>query len=322
MPDARFQIPHLECQVRMGLGPVKPNVGGQAVIEGVMMRGPKGVATAVRKPDGEIVVQTRDYVAWGERMRLFKLPVLRGFATLFESLFLGISALRFSADVALEAEGRNKKSKTSDLGLDLWMILSFCLGILLFFYLPLFFASLFGVEQSGLLFNLVAGAFRMTIFFLYIWGITLLKDVKRLFQYHGAEHKSIFCYESGTDMSVETAKRYSRLHPRCGTSFLVAVMGFAILLFALLDTLLALWLGHPPSRLLRFGWHLLFLPLLAGLAYEGIRASSKGIDTTWVRALIAPGLGMQRITTREPDERQIEVALAALQAVIPPEDAK
>lgn len=306
----------------MGIGLVKPNVGGQAVIEGVMMRGPKVVATAVRKPDGEIVVQTRDYVAWGERMRLFKLPVLRGFATLFESLFLGISALRFSADMALEAEGRNKKSKTSDLGLDLWMILSFCLGILLFFYLPLFFASLFGVEKSGLLFNLVAGAFRMTIFFLYIWGITLLKDVKRLFQYHGAEHKSIFCYESGTDMSVQTAKRYSRLHPRCGTSFLVAVMGFAILLFALLDTLLVLWLGHPPSRLLRFGWHLLFLPLLAGLAYEGIRASSKGIDTAWVRALIAPGLGMQRITTREPDERQIEVALAALQAVIPPEDAK
>lgn len=255
-------------------------------------------------------------------MRLFKLPVLRGFATLFESLFLGISALRFSADMALDAEGRKKKSKASDLGLDLWMILSFCLGIFLFFYLPLFFASLFGVEQSGLLFNLVAGAFRMTIFFLYIWGITLLKDVKRLFQYHGAEHKSIFCYESGTDLSVKTAKRHSRLHPRCGTSFLVAVMGFAILLFALLDTLLALWLGHPPSRLLRFGWHLLFLPLLAGLAYEGIRASSKGIDTTWVRALIAPGLGMQRITTREPDERQIEVALAALQAVIPPEDAK
>jgi uncharacterized protein YqhQ len=306
----------------MGIGLVKPNVGGQAVIEGVMMRGPKVVATAVRKPDGEIVVQTRDYVAWGERMRLFKLPVLRGFATLFESLFLGISALRFSADMALEVEGRKKKTKTSDLGLDLWMILSFCLGILLFFYLPLFFASLFGVEQSGLLFNLVAGAFRMTIFFLYIWGITLLKDVKRLFQYHGAEHKSIFCYESGTEMSVKTAKHYSRLHPRCGTSFLVAVMGFAILLFALLDTLLALWLGHPPSRLLRFGWHLLFLPLLAGLAYEGIRASSKGIDTAWVRALIAPGLGMQRITTREPDERQIEVALAALQAVIPPEDAK
>jgi uncharacterized protein YqhQ len=306
----------------MGIGLVKPNVGGQAVIEGVMMRGPKLVATAVRKPDGEIVVQTRDYVAWGERMRLFKLPVLRGFATLFESLFLGISALRFSADMALEVEGRKKKTKTSDLGLDLWMILSFCLGILLFFYLPLFFASLFGVEQSGLLFNLVAGAFRMTIFFLYIWGITFLKDVKRLFQYHGAEHKSIFCYESGTDMSVKTAKCYSRLHPRCGTSFLVAVMGFAILLFALLDTLLALWLGHPPSRLLRFGWHLLFLPLLAGLAYEGIRASSKGINTAWVRALIAPGLGMQRITTREPDERQIEVALTALQAVIPPEDAK
>lgn len=306
----------------MSIGLVKPNVGGQAVIEGVMMRGPKVVATAVRKPDGEIVVQKRDYVAWGERMRLFKLPVLRGFATLFESLFLGISALRFSAEMALEAEGRKKKSKTSDLGLDLWMILSFCLGILLFFYLPLFFASLFGVEQNGLLFNLVAGAFRMTIFFLYIWGITLLKDVKRLFQYHGAEHKSIFCYESGTDLSVQTAKRHSRLHPRCGTSFLVAVMGFAILLFALLDTLLALWLGHPPSRLLRFGWHLLFLPLLAGLAYEGIRASSKGIDTAWVRALIAPGLGMQRITTREPDERQIEVALAALQAVIPPEDAK
>jgi len=267
------------------------------------------------------VIQRKDHIALGERLRFFKLPVLRGAATLFESLSLGLSALRFSADVALEAEGQ-KKSKTSDLGMNLWMVLAFGLGVLLFFYLPLFFASLFGVEQSGLMFNLVAGGFRMTIFFLYIWGITWLKDVKRLFQYHGAEHKSIFCFESGSELTVERAKAYSRLHPRCGTSFLVAVMGFAILLFALLDTLLGWWLGHPPSRLLRFGWHLLFLPLLAGLAYEGIRASSKGIDTAWVRALIAPGLGMQRITTREPDERQIEVALAALQAVIPPEDAK
>jgi uncharacterized protein YqhQ len=297
-----------------------PGVGGQAVIEGVMMRGPKGVATAVRKTTGEIVVQKQDYRSWGERMKFFKLPILRGVATLFESLSLGLSALRFSADVALESEGQ-KKSKKSELGMDLWMVLAFGLGILLFFYLPLAFASLFGVEKNGLLFNLVAGAFRMAIFFLYIWGITLLPDVKRLFQYHGAEHKSIFCYEAGSALNPKSAKRYSRLHPRCGTSFLVAVMGFAILLFALLDTLLGLWLGHPPSRLLRFGWHLLFLPLLAGLAYEGIRASSKGKDNWLVRVLIAPGLGMQQITTQEPDEQQIEVALAALGAVIPPDAA-
>jgi uncharacterized protein YqhQ len=299
----------------------KPNIGGQAVIEGVMMRGPRGVATAVRKPSGEIVIQRKDHIALGERLRFFKLPVLRGAATLFESLSLGLSALRFSADVALEAEGQ-KKSKTSDLGMNLWMVLAFGLGILLFFYLPLFFASLFGVEQSGLMFNLVAGGFRMTIFFLYIWGITWLKDVKRLFQYHGAEHKSIFCFESGSELTVERAKAYSRLHPRCGTSFLVAVMGFAILLFALLDTLLGWWLGQPPSKLLRFGWHLLFLPLLAGLSYEGIRASSKGIDNAFIRILIAPGLAMQRITTREPDEGQIEVALAALGAVAPREEMK
>lgn len=299
----------------------KPNIGGQAVIEGVMMRGPRGVATAVRKPSGEIVIQRKDHIALGERLRLFKLPVLRGAAILFESLSLGLSALRFSADVALEAEGQ-KKSKTSDLGMNLWMVLAFGLGILLFFYLPLFFASLFGVEQSGLMFNLVAGGFRMTIFFLYIWGITWLKDVKRLFQYHGAEHKSIFCFESGSELTVERAKAYSRLHPRCGTSFLVAVMGFAILLFALLDTLLGWWLGQPPSKLLRFGWHLLFLPLLAGLSYEGIRASSKGIDNAFIRILIAPGLAMQRITTREPDEGQIEVALAALGAVAPREEMK
>lgn len=299
----------------------KPNVGGQAVIEGVMMRGPGGVATAVRNPAGEIVVQKQDYVVWGERIRLFKLPVLRGAATLFESLSLGLSALRFSADVALEAEGQ-KKSKTSELGMNLWMVLAFGLGILLFFYLPLFFASLFGVEKNGFLFNLVAGGFRMTFFFLYLWGITFLKDVKRLFQYHGAEHKSIFCYESGRELSVENAKSYSRLHPRCGTSFLVTVMGFAILLFVLLDTLLAWWIGHPPTKLLRFGWHLLFLPLLAGLAYEGIRASSRGIDNALVRILIAPGLIMQRITTREPDEKQIEVALAALRAATPQDEAK
>jgi uncharacterized protein YqhQ len=298
----------------------KPGVGGQAVIEGVMMRGPRGVATAVRKTSGEIVVQAREYRPWGESMKPFKLPILRGVATLFESLSLGLSALRFSADVALEAEGQ-KKSKKSDLGMDLWMVLAFGLGILLFFYLPLFFASLFGVEKSGLVFNLVAGAFRMAIFFLYLWGITFLPDVKRLFQYHGAEHKSIFFYESGSTLNPDSAKSYSRLHPRCGTSFLVAVMGFAILLFALLDTLLGIWIGHPPSRLLRFGWHLLFLPLLAGLAYEGIRASSKGMDNWAVRLLIAPGLVMQRITTREPDEQQIEVALAALGAVIPSKEA-
>lgn len=298
----------------------KPGVGGQAVIEGVMMRGPRGVATAVRKPSGEIVVQSKEYRSWGESLKLFKLPILRGFATLFESLSLGLSGLRFSADVALEAVGQ-KKSKQSDLGMDLWMVLAFGLGILLFFYLPIFFASLLGLEKSGLLFNLVAGGFRMAIFFLYLWGITFLPDVKRLFQYHGAEHKSIFCYEAGAALNAESAKGYSRLHPRCGTSFLVAVMGFAILLFALLDTLLGIWIGHPPSRLLRFGWHLLFLPLLAGLAYEGIRASSKGMDNWFVRLLIAPGLGMQRITTREPDEQQIEVALAALRPVIPSEVA-
>jgi len=291
------------------------------VIEGVMMRGPQGLATAVRKPTGEIIVQKRGYVSWGEHLRLFKLPVLRGFAALFESLFLGLAALRFSADVALEAEGQ-KKTKKSELGMDLWMVLAFGLGILLFFYLPLFFASLFGVEKSGFAFNLVAGAFRLAIFFLYIWGITFLPDVKRLFQYHGAEHKSIFCYESGLDLTVENTQRYSRFHPRCGTSFLVVVLGFAILLFALLDTLLTIWIGHPPSRLLRFGWHLLFLPLLTGLAYEGIRASSKGINHALVRILIAPGLGMQRITTQEPDGKQIEVALAALEAVLPGKEAR
>ena len=299
----------------------KPNIGGQAVIEGVMMRGPRGVATAVRKPSGEIVIQRKDHIAWGERLRFFKLPVLRGAATLFESLSLGLSALRFSADVALEAEGQ-KPTKAGQLGMDLWMVLALGLGILLFVYLPLVFTTLLGMGKNQLTFNLVAGVFRMTIFFLYLLVITWLKDVKRLFQYHGAEHKSIFCFESGTELSVENAKRYSRLHPRCGTSFLVAVMGFAILLFALLDTLLALWLGHPPSRLLRFGWHLLFMPLLAGLAYEGIRASSRGIDNMLVRLLIAPGLATQRITTREPDEGQIEVALAALGAVAPREEMK
>ncbi len=299
----------------------KPNIGGQAVIEGVMMRGPRGVATAVRKPSGEIVIQRKDHIAWGERLRFFKLPVLRGAATLFESLSLGLSALRFSADVALEADGQ-KPTKSGQLGMDLWMVLALGLGILLFVYLPLFLTSLLGMGKNQLTFNLVAGVFRMTIFFLYLLVITWLKDVKRLFQYHGAEHKSIFCFESGKELSVENAKRYSRLHPRCGTSFLVAVMGFAILLFALLDTLLALWLGHPPSRLLRFGWHLLFMPLLAGLAYEGIRASSRGIDNMLVRLLIAPGLATQRITTREPDEGQIEVALAALGAVAPREEMK
>jgi len=296
-------------------------VGGQAVLEGVMMRAPGMVSTAVRRGDGTIVVRNDPYVSLTQRIPVLKLPVLRGAVGLVEMLVIGVRSLNFSAEVALAEEERNDHSRgpngTAHEGRSKWSLaatvaIGLALGIGLFFGLPLLAATmLFSVEQEPLLFNLIAGVVRVLLFLGYLGGIALLKDIQRLFAYHGAEHKAIAAFERGGDASVETAIGESRFHPRCGTSFLLIVMLLAILLFSLLDAFLIIWLGELTLPI-RFLSHFLLLPVVGGISYEMLKLSAKRRSSALGRLLVAPGLWLQSITTREPTADQLEVAIAAL----------
>ena len=244
-------------------------------------------------------------------------------------MFVGIETLNFSTEVAMRdlelnerAKGKSngkppKKAKSaSNLRLALTVMLSLAVGIAIFFIGPLFVTTkFFNFEQNAFAFNMTAGAVRLSILLAYLTAISMMKDVKRLFRYHGAEHKAVFTFESQGDLTVESAQRYTRFHPRCGTSFILIVMLVSILLFAVLDTFLILWLGKIslPVRLLT---HLPLIPLVGGVAYEFIRWSAKRSTTPLGRMLVAPGLWLQRITTKEPDASQIEVALVALKCAL------
>ena len=293
-------------------------VGGQAVIEGVMMRVPGKVVTAVRKPDDEIVVQESDHVAWARRHRVLDIPILRGALAFFEMMIIGIRALNFSADVAMQSE--QDSSRIDDSGNSFWkerltlgatILFSLCLGIGLFFFLPLFAAKLSGAGSDALRFNVTAGLVRMALLLLYLWSISRWKDIQRVFQYHGAEHKSIFAHEAGRKLTVAAAREFGRLHPRCGTSFLLIVVLLSIFVFALADSTYAVLLGRQ-ELLQRFATHLIFLPTIAGLSFELLKFSGRKRNHPITRFLIAPGLWLQRITTREPNDDQLEVALVAL----------
>jgi len=303
------------------------NVGGQAVIEGVMMRGRDKVATAVRIPDGRILVKTEEYKSLTTRYKAFGLPIVRGAVVFVEMLVIGIKTLNFSADVAmkeLEKEEAVKKGKTSDSSgsrsNSLWLVLSAVfaigLGVFLFFFLPLAISSLFNIDKNAVWFNLAAGGIRLTMFVSYIWVISLFSEFKRIFQYHGAEHKSIYAYEMNDDLTPERAATHTRLHPRCGTSFIIIVALFAILIYAVSDTIYAVWSGHPPTLLTRFGVHFSLLPFVAGGSYELLKLSGKTRDNRITRLLIQPGLWLQRITTKEPSADQLEVAIVALESAL------
>ena len=291
-------------------------MGGQAVIEGVMMRSPTSFAIAVRKPNGEIATLVEPLKMFSERSRLFKLPIVRGVITLISALFLGVRALNFSADMAMEEEeGKDKKEKkeTGSLAMGLTVAFSLGLGVLLFFVLPLYLTKLLKtvippVGSSEFSFNLVDGAIRVAIFIVYIMGISMMKDIKRVFQYHGAEHKSIYAFEAGEELTVENARKYSSLHPRCGTSFLLTVMLVSILVFSFLSHEMPFW----KTALSR----LVFIPLIAGLSYEFIRYSGKKIGSKGMDLLMAPGLWLQKLTTREPSDDQLEVALISLKEAL------
>lgn len=312
--------------------PDKPmQVGGQAVIEGVMMRAPGSVATAVRRANGDIVVQQLAHRSFTERYPGFNKPVLRGAVGLIDMMYIGIKTLNFSADVAMRdvelqerqtaADRPVERKEASRWALILSLVFALGFGVLLFFVTPLFLTTVaFDLEQNALAFNLVAGGVRVTMFLLYLIGISFLKDIKRLFQYHGAEHKSVFAFELNVPLKPGDVGLQSRFHPRCGTSFLLIVMFVAILTFAVLDTVLIGWLGEL-TLVVRLATHLPFLPVVAGISYEVIKFSAKHATTWWGRILVTPGLWLQTVTTREPDASQIEVALVALECALGRDDA-
>lgn len=300
-------------------------VGGQAVIEGVMMRSGERIATAVRLPDGRITLRNESYISLTKRYKLLSYPVIRGAVAFFEMLIIGISTLNFSAEVAVSGEDTNantgsneapKVKKTSTLSIILSMTLALGLGVFLFFFIPLWIASLFGVKEEALGFNLLSGSVRLTMIIIYMWLISLSKEIQRVFQYHGAEHKTIAAFENNLALTPANAARCTRFHPRCGTSFILIVALSAILVYAVADTIFAVITGYAPSLLQRFAVHFSLLPLVAGGSYELLKFSAKTSENPVVKMLIAPGLWLQRITTKEPNNEQLEVAIVALEAAL------
>lgn len=299
-----------------------PLLGGQAVIEGVMMRFGGSVATAVRRADGRIVIRKEKFRPLAERYAWVKLPIVRGAVGLIEMLAVGISTLNFSAEIAMEEEAPASKRPGKKQGFALGVTLAIALvaGLALFFVLPLWLATaLFDVEQQPFFFNLTSGAIRVAIFLAYLMALSFMKDIRRLFEYHGAEHKTVAAMEHGEELTAEACSRYSRFHPRCGTSFLLVVMVSAILLFAVLDSILLGFVGTLTLPV-RLATHLPLIPLVMGVSYECIRFSARHIDTAVGRMIVAPGLWLQRVTTREPDAQQLEVAIAALREALGEED--
>lgn len=290
--------------------PIKPSpddvAGGQAVIEGVMMRHGTRIATAVRNPDNEIILQEQDYVPITKRIKLLGLPFIRGSVTLVEMMIVGMKSLFFSAEVAMPEEQENKKSSPWEIPLAALTSLTF--SIVLFVVIPAFFFSLLkSVIPNTLLLNIAEGGIRMALFLGFLASTLLMEDMRRVFMYHGAEHKTVFAWENGQELTVENIKDFSTRHPRCGTSFLLVVMVVSILIFALLGR---------PDFISRVIYKLMLFPVVSGMSYEIIRFSGKHRDKAWVHWISWPGLLLQKITTREPSDDQIEVAIAAMQRVI------
>ena len=328
------------------------HVGGQAVIEGVMMRSPHRVSTAVRKPDGEIVVKNQKFISFTQRYKPLGLPLIRGFVSFVEMLVISIKTLNYSAEVAMseesaqtgsdeppsggdrltasggkeEEKSQSKKKKArsdflTSVYLVVTVIFAMVLGVGIFFFLPLWFSEILGVRKEALAFNLIAGILRVILFISYVWAISRIGEFKKIFQYHGAEHKSIYTYEAGKELIVENVKIFSTHHPRCGTSFILIVVVFAILFYSVSDTIYYLVSGVPPTLIKRFLIHFSLLPLVAGAGYELLRLSGKTQNLKIIRFLSAPGLWIQSITTNEPTEDQMEVALVALKNALSEEES-
>jgi uncharacterized protein YqhQ len=283
------------------------NVGGQAVMEGVMMRSPSAWAVAVRRPNGQIARVHRPVLSAAVRHRWMRLPVIRGVVALGESLAIGFRALAISANYAAdEGDGEEPPTELSRVQMILAFAVAIGFAVLLFKVSPAILANLLPIRSTGG-FVVVEGLIRVALFVSYLGLISLLPDLRRVFQYHAAEHKAINAYEDGAELTPETVQRYSKIHLRCGTAFLLWVMVIAIFVFALV--------GRPHWALL-IASRILLLPVIAGLAYELIRFGGKHPHNPVVRTLLAPGLWLQSLTTREPTLDQVEVSIRALQEVL------
>jgi uncharacterized protein YqhQ len=305
-------------------------VGGQAVLEGVMMRGVSTWAVAVRKPSaeqlaeggpdskegakGEIEVVSEPLVSWTKRHRLLRLPLVRGVVALAESLKIGFRALGISANAQMPADD---DGDAKEIGGGAWIgtiVFALVFAVGLFFLLPAALTQLFKDDiANGFMFVVIEKLVRISIFLIYLWLVSRMPDLQRVFQYHGAEHKTISCYEAGQPLTPENAQSYSRFHPRCGTSFLLIVMIVAVFVFAPLGKLDWQWL---------FVSRIVGIPIVAGLAFEVIKLFGRNRAKRWARVLMWPGIQLQRLTTREPDLSQLAVAIAALDAVLAVENPR
>lgn len=301
-------------------------VGGQAVIEGVMMKNKDKMALAVRMPEGNIRVTKETCKSVREKHKILGWPIIRGIVNMIESLMLSMKTLTISADAfGIEEEETKfelwlKKTfgkNLMDFVMAIATVLGVVLGLGLFIFLPLFLSSTVtskGNGEAAWYSTFIEGGIRIAVFVLYIWGVSFMKDIKRVFQYHGAEHKSIFCYEAGEELTPENVKKYKRFHPRCGTSFIFVILLLSILISSCVYAIPIM----KTNVYLKFASKILTLPLTVGIGYEFIRFAGKH-DNWFTRLLSAPGLWMQRLTTKEPDESQIEVAIAALKCALPNE---
>lgn len=294
----------------------KQSVGGQAVIEGVMMQSKKKRAIAVRKSDGEIVVESNRIKSWIHDKEVDKIPFIRGSFILIETMIEGVKSTNFSSEFFLEEDEEDKfdifikkifKDKANNVIIGFSLVLALILSAGLFILLPTTVGGLFSkFVESNLVLNLIEGLIRILILFAYIIIISKNKDIERVFQYHGAEHKSIFCYENDLELTVENARTFGRLHPRCGTNFLFIVMITSIILFAFFG-----W----PTPIIRIAMRIICVPIVAGISYEIIRILGK-YDNKFTKIIAYPGLMLQKFTTKEPDDEQLEVALEALKAAL------
>ncbi|CAH2215022.1 conserved membrane protein of unknown function [Tepidibacter aestuarii] len=302
----------------------KSTVGGQAVMEGVMMKNQNKIAVAVRKSDGDIEIDKKNIKSWVIDKGFNKIPFLRGGFILLETMVEGIKALNFSAQFFDEEEEVEPskfekfledkfKDKTNDILIYFSMFIALVFSILLFILLPTFLGGILKkVTDNVMILNFVEGLVRIGVFLAYVSIISLNEDIRRVFQYHGAEHKSIYCYEEGLDLTVENARKFSTLHPRCGTNFMFIVMIVSMLIYFLFG-----W----PNPLVRILSRLVCIPIVAGISYEIIKIAGK-YDNVFVRIISLPGMMLQKITTREPDDEQLEVALCALKAALEEEVEK
>ena len=300
-------------------------VGGQAVLEGVMMKSKEQYSVAVRKEDGTLAVKNNTYTSIRKKIKIFNIPVIRGFVNFIEMMILSFKTLMISAEaMGLEdlEESKFEKWLQKHFGKSIMnfvmvisTVLGLALGMGLFFFLPIFITKTIdnaAGQNLGWFKNLIEGLLKIIIFIGYLWAVSFMKDIRRTFEYHGAEHKSIFCYESGEELTPENVKKFVRFHPRCGTSFMFVMLFLSILVFSLP---FITW----DNMLLRMVTKIAMLPLVVGIGYEFIMYAGKHSDNIFIRILSAPGLWIQRITTREPDFDQIEVAITALKSSMPNE---